>query len=127
VVLSAFGVMFVPDQEKAAAELVRVCNPGGSIGLANWTPNGFVGELFQTIGRYVAPSPSIESSTLWGTEAASAGALCRKCDFNSLYEARIHPSLPYSQTVDRRFSQSLSSNEKDLRGAGSSAPDRAHQ
>jgi len=68
VVLSAFGVMFAPDQEKAAAELVRVCKPGGSIGLANWTPNGFVGELFQTIGKYVAPSPSIESSTLWGTE-----------------------------------------------------------
>lgn len=69
VVLSAFGVMFAPDQEKAAAELLRVCKPGGSIGLANWTPDSFVGQLFRTIARYVAPSPSVESSTLWGTES----------------------------------------------------------
>src|SRR5215469_5288447 len=49
-VLSTFGVMFTPDQEQAAAELVRVCRPGGKIGLANWTPDGFIGQLFKTIG-----------------------------------------------------------------------------
>src|SRR4051794_33240997 len=50
VVLSTFGVMFTPDQEKAAGELLRVCKPGGKIGLANWTPEGFIGQLFKTIG-----------------------------------------------------------------------------
>ena len=68
VVLSTFGVMFAPDQEKAAAELIRVCRPGGRIGLANWTPDGFAGELFRTFGKYVAPPPGVRSPALWGTE-----------------------------------------------------------
>ena len=55
VVVSTFGVMFTPNQEKAAAELLRVCRPGGKIGLANWTPEGFIGQMFKTIGRYVPP------------------------------------------------------------------------
>ncbi|MBS1133692.1 MAG: SAM-dependent methyltransferase, partial [Burkholderiaceae bacterium] len=55
VVLSTFGVMFTPDQDQAAAELVRVCRHGGKIGLANWTPDGFIGQLFKTIGQYVPP------------------------------------------------------------------------
>src|SRR5262249_34088805 len=55
VVLSTFGVMFTPDQPKAASELVRVCRSGGRIGLANWTPEGFVGQLFRVIGKYVPP------------------------------------------------------------------------
>src|SRR5204863_8005592 len=55
VVLSTFGVMFTPDQERAAGELVRVCRPGGRIGLANWTPDGFVGQMFKIVGRYVPP------------------------------------------------------------------------
>jgi SAM-dependent methyltransferase len=55
VVTSSYGVMFTPDQKKAAAEMARVCRPGGKIGLANWTPGGFVGELFKVIGRYVPP------------------------------------------------------------------------
>lgn len=67
VVLSTFGVMFTPDQEKAAAELARVCKPGGRIGLANWTPEGFIGRLFQTIGRYVPPPDGVRSPALWGT------------------------------------------------------------
>jgi SAM-dependent methyltransferase len=68
-VLSTFGVMFTADQEKAAAELARVCKPGGRIGLANWTPEGFVGQLFKTIGKYVPPAPGVKSPALWGTEA----------------------------------------------------------
>jgi SAM-dependent methyltransferase len=67
VVVSTFGVMFTPDQERAAAELARVCRPGGRIGLANWTPEGFIGQLFQTIGRHVPPPPGIRSPALWGT------------------------------------------------------------
>jgi len=69
VVLSTFGVMFTPDQEKAASELVRVCKPGGSIGLANWTPESFIGQLFKTIGKYVPPAPGVKSPALWGTKA----------------------------------------------------------
>jgi SAM-dependent methyltransferase len=69
VVLSTFGVMFTPNQEKAAAELARVCKPGGKIGLANWTPASFVGEMFKVIGRYVPPAAGVKPPSLWGSEA----------------------------------------------------------
>jgi len=68
VVLSTFGVMFTPDQPRAAAEMLRVVKPGGRIGLANWTPDGFVGELFRSIGRFVPPPPGLASPAAWGTE-----------------------------------------------------------
>lgn len=68
VVLSTFGVMFTPDQERAAAEMLRVTRPGGRIGLANWTPEGFIGELFRTIGRHVPPPAGQRPPVLWGTE-----------------------------------------------------------
>jgi SAM-dependent methyltransferase len=66
VVVSTFGVMFVADHERAAAEMVRVCKSGGKIGLANWTPQGFIGQLFKTIGRYVPPPAGAKSPALWG-------------------------------------------------------------
>ncbi|MEY4547922.1 MAG: hypothetical protein RL685_4117 [Pseudomonadota bacterium] len=69
VVLSTFGVMFTPDQEQAARELLRVCRPGGRIGLANWTPTGFIGRLFQLLGRFVPPPPGLRPPSAWGTEA----------------------------------------------------------
>jgi ubiquinone/menaquinone biosynthesis C-methylase UbiE len=69
VVVSTFGVMFTPDQERAAAELMRVCRPGGKIGLANWTPDGFIGQVFKAIGKYVPPAPGAKSPALWGTRA----------------------------------------------------------
>ncbi|MFL6928652.1 MAG: class I SAM-dependent methyltransferase [Xanthobacteraceae bacterium] len=72
VVVSSFGVMFTPDQERAAAELIRVCKRGGKIGLANWTPEGFIGQLFKTIGKYLAPPLGIKSPALWGTRARIA-------------------------------------------------------
>ena len=68
-VMSTFGVMFTPDQEKAASELARVCKPGGKIGLANWTPDSFIGQVFKTIGKYVPPAPGVKSPALWGTNA----------------------------------------------------------
>jgi len=68
VVLSTFGVMFTPNQEKAAAEMARVCKPDGRIGLANWTPASFIGELFKLMGRYVPPPAGVKSPALWGTE-----------------------------------------------------------
>jgi SAM-dependent methyltransferase len=67
-VLSTLGVMFAPNQERAAGELLRVCRPGGKIGLANWTPDGFVGEMFRVIGRHVPPPAGVRSPPLWGTE-----------------------------------------------------------
>lgn len=66
-VLSCVGVMFAPDQEKAAAELVRVCRPGGTIALANWTPDGFIGDLFRTVGRHVPPPKGLRPPAEWGT------------------------------------------------------------
>jgi ubiquinone/menaquinone biosynthesis C-methylase UbiE len=69
VVLSTFGVMFTPNQDKAASELARVCKPGGRIGLANWTPESFIGQLFKAIGKYIPPAPGVKSPSLWGTKA----------------------------------------------------------
>jgi SAM-dependent methyltransferase len=68
-VMSTFGVMFTPNQDKAASELARVCKPGGRIGLASWTPESFIGQLFKTIGQYVPPAPGVKSPALWGTKA----------------------------------------------------------
>jgi ubiquinone/menaquinone biosynthesis C-methylase UbiE len=69
VVVSTFGVMFTANQDKAAAELLRVCKSGGQIGLANWTPEGFVGQMFKTIGKHVPPPAGVKSPALWGTRA----------------------------------------------------------
>jgi ubiquinone/menaquinone biosynthesis C-methylase UbiE len=71
-VVSTFGVMFTPDQERAASEMVRVCKSGGRIGLANWTPEGFVGQLFKTIGQHMPPPAGVKSPALWGTRARIA-------------------------------------------------------
>jgi ubiquinone/menaquinone biosynthesis C-methylase UbiE len=68
VVLSVFGVMFTPDQQQAAHELLRVCRPGGTIGLANWTPESFIGNVFRTLGKYIPPAPGVKSPALWGSE-----------------------------------------------------------
>jgi SAM-dependent methyltransferase len=68
VVLSTFGVMFAPEHAQAASESMRVCRPGGRIGLACWTPEGFLGQLFQVVSKYVPPAPGVRSPLLWGTE-----------------------------------------------------------
>jgi SAM-dependent methyltransferase len=67
-VVSTFGVMFTPDQDKAASELMRVCRRGGKIGLANWTPQGFIGQIFKTLGKYLPPPAGAKSPALWGTK-----------------------------------------------------------
>ena len=68
-VLSTFGVMFTADQDQAASELARVCRPGGKIGMANWTPESFIGQLFKTIGKYIPPAAGVKSPALWGTRS----------------------------------------------------------
>jgi ubiquinone/menaquinone biosynthesis C-methylase UbiE len=68
-VLSTFGVMFAPDHARSASELARVCRPGGRIGLANWTPESLVGQMFKVLGRHIAPPPGVQSPSLWGVES----------------------------------------------------------
>jgi ubiquinone/menaquinone biosynthesis C-methylase UbiE len=96
VALSTFGVMFAPDQEKAADELSRVTRPGGRIGLANWTPDGFIGQLFNTLKSYVPPPAGLKSPALWGTEARLAELfpegqlMTSKQTFNFRYRSAAH-------------------------------------
>jgi SAM-dependent methyltransferase len=97
-VISTFGVMFTPNQDKAAAELLRVCKPQGTIGLANWTPDGFIGQVFKTLGKYLPPPAGTKSPALWGTrgrlgEMFDAGASSVKAQprlFNFRYRSADH-------------------------------------
>jgi SAM-dependent methyltransferase len=68
VVLSTFGAMFAPDHEQVARELVRVCRPGGKIGMTNWTPEGYLGDFFRTMGKHVPPPAGVQSPMRWGSE-----------------------------------------------------------
>jgi SAM-dependent methyltransferase len=70
VVLSTFGVMFTPDQNRAASELARVCRRGGTIALANWTAEGFIGQLFKTLGTHIPPAPGVQSPLRWSDRDA---------------------------------------------------------
>jgi SAM-dependent methyltransferase len=96
-VLSTFGVMFTPNQDQAAAELLRVCRPGGCIGLANWTPEGFIGQLFKVIGKHLPPPAGAKSPALWGTPArlgelfgAAATIRTEPCQFSFRYRSPGH-------------------------------------
>ena len=88
--------MFTPDQDKAATELVRVVRPGGRIGLANWTPDGFIGQVFKTIGKHLPPPAGVRSPALWGTEARLAelfhghSVSATKQVFNFRYRSAVH-------------------------------------
>jgi len=98
VVLSTFGVMFTPNQEMAARELLRVTRSGGRIGLANWTPDGFIGELFQLVGRYVPRPPGVQSPALWGSEPRlvelfgpqASDIRCTRRIYNFRYRSAAH-------------------------------------
>src|SRR5438309_892841 len=68
-VISIYGVMFAPDHRRAAAELARVCRPGGRIALASWTPDGFIGETFRIFSRYLPPAPGLQPPVRWSDEA----------------------------------------------------------
>jgi len=98
VVVSTFGVMFTPDQDRAAAELLRVCRSGGKIGLANWTPEGFIGQLFKTLGKHLPPPAGARSPALWGTDARitemfgaqAASITAERRHFNFRYRSPEH-------------------------------------
>ncbi|HKE43223.1 MAG TPA: class I SAM-dependent methyltransferase [Steroidobacteraceae bacterium] len=96
-VLSTFGVMFAPDHSTAALEMARVCRPGGRIGLANWTPAGFIGQLFKTLGRHLPPPAGLQSPALWGDVAhlralfgARANIVATPRLFNFRYRSAAH-------------------------------------
>ena len=97
-VLSTFGAMFTPDHGRAAGEMLRVLRDGGRIGLANWTPDGFIGRLFKLIGAYVPPAAGMKSPALWGTEPHIVGLFgsqaaqirCVRKDFNFRYRSPAH-------------------------------------
>lgn len=97
-VLSTFGVMFAPDQVRSAAEMLRVTRRGGRIGMANWTPEGFIGQLFKIVGTHLPPPAGLKSPALWGTEgrlqelfggAAAQIRSERRC-FNFRYRSAAH-------------------------------------
>lgn len=98
IALSTFGAMFAPRQERTAQELLRVVRPGGRIGMANWTPEGFLGDMFRTIARHVPPPPGLASPMLWGTEAHlgrlfgehAARVDCTRRNFNFRYRSAAH-------------------------------------
>lgn len=98
VVLSTYGVMFAPDHAQSAAEMLRVLRPGGRIGLANWTPEGFIGRLFKVIGAHVPPPPGLVPPSLWGTDLHvrtlfgphAAKVRCEKLMFNMRYRSAAH-------------------------------------
>jgi SAM-dependent methyltransferase len=97
-VVSTFGVIFTPNQDRAAAELMRVCRPKGQIGLANWTPEGFIGQVFKILGKYLPPPAGARSPALWGTHARmtemfDAGARSIKVEsrlYNFRYRSPTH-------------------------------------
>ena len=98
VVLSTFGVMFTPDHQRSAGEMLRVLRPGGRIGMANWTPEGFIGRLFKIIGAHLPPPAGLKSPSLWGTEshivelfgAHAANIQCLRRQFNFRYRSAAH-------------------------------------
>jgi ubiquinone/menaquinone biosynthesis C-methylase UbiE len=97
-VLSTFGAMFTPDHQRPADEMLRVLRDGGRIGLANWTPDGFIGRLFKVIGAYVPPPAGLQSPALWGTEPhivelfgpQAAQIRCERRHFNFRYRSAAH-------------------------------------
>jgi len=82
-VLSTVGVMFTPDPRRSASELVRVVRSGGRIGLANWTPEGFVGQMFKIVGRHVPPPIGVPSPLQWGTEDGLMALIGSDCDLEA--------------------------------------------
>ena len=98
VVLSTYGAMFTPDHERPAREMLRVVRSGGRIGLANWTPEGFIGQLFKVIGKYLPPPAGLKSPALWGTEPhivslfgpKAANINCVRKNFNFRYHSAAH-------------------------------------
>ena len=134
VVMSTFGAMFTPDHTRPAREMMRVLRDGGRIGLANWTPEGFIGQLFKVIGGYLPPPAGLKSPALWGTEShmfnlfgsEAADIQCRRKEFKFRYRSAAHwiqvfrqfygPVLKAFDALDPSRQQALEQNLADLLG-----------
>ena len=141
VVVSTFGVMFTPNQDKAALELLRVCKSGGKIGLANWTPEGFIGQVFKILGNYLPPPAGVKSPALWGTRAritemfgsAAASIKAEQCTFAFRYRSPEHfleifknyygPMLKAFEALDETGRQGLGNDLLALIGRMNRADD----
>jgi ubiquinone/menaquinone biosynthesis C-methylase UbiE len=133
-VVSTFGGMFSPDQDRTAAEMVRVCRSGGRIGLANWTPDGFIGQMFKTIGKYLPPPTGVKSPAVWGTRewlqttfgAAASAVAAEPRHFTFRYRSAQHfldvfrtyygPVLKAFETLDETGGKALARDIIDLIG-----------
>jgi ubiquinone/menaquinone biosynthesis C-methylase UbiE len=141
-VVSTFGGMFSPDQDRTAAEMVRVCKSGGRIGLANWTPEGFIGQMFKTIGKYLPPPTGVRSPAVWGTRewlqttfgAAASAVAAEPRHFTFRYRSARHfldvfrtyygPMLKAFETLDEAGGKALARDIIDLVGRFNTSGDR---
>jgi SAM-dependent methyltransferase len=96
IVLSMFGAMFAPRPEVVAAELIRVCKPGGLIAMANWTPQGFVGKTFQATAKMVPPPPGVPPPVLWGDEPTVRRRFAKGISSLSLTRQNKELSFPFA-------------------------------
>jgi ubiquinone/menaquinone biosynthesis C-methylase UbiE len=133
-VVSTFGAMFTPDQDRTAAEMVRVSRSGGRIGLANWTPDGFIGQMFKTIGKYLPPPAGVKSPAVWGTRewlqgtfgAAASALAAEPRHFTFRYRSPQHfldvfrtyygPVLKAFETLEEATGKALARDIIDLVG-----------
>jgi ubiquinone/menaquinone biosynthesis C-methylase UbiE len=101
-VVSMYGVMFAPAPELAAKELVRVCRPGGTIALANWTPSGFIGQMLKTVSGFVPPPPGMVSPALWGLEETVKSRFVEGIESIKCTPRKVYFEFPFSpaETVD---------------------------
>lgn len=95
-VVSMFGAMFAPRPDRVAAELVRVCQPGGLIAMANWTPEGFIGQAFRLTSKYVPPSPGMPAPALWGDEKTVRQRLSRGIANLNMTRIKLQMKYPFS-------------------------------
>ena len=115
--LSTFGVMFTPNQDKAAAELLRVCKPRGKIGLANWTPEGFIGQVFKTLGKYLPPPAGAKSPALWGTRARLNEMFGAGASLDQGRAAHVHLPLSLAGAFSRCVQDLLRPDAEGVRRA----------
>ncbi|UCE62572.1 MAG: class I SAM-dependent methyltransferase [Nitrospirota bacterium] len=102
-VVSMYGAMFAPRAERVAAELVRVCRPGGEIAMANWTPDGFVGQMFKVTSAHVPPPPGMPSPVLWGDEATVRQRMASGIAELQLTPIRVSFRYPFSTSETIEF------------------------
>ncbi len=141
-VVSTFGAMFSPDQDRTAAEMVRVCRSGGRIGLANWTPDGFVGQMFKTLGKYLPPPTGVKSPAIWGTRewvqttfgVAASAVIAESHHFTFRYRSAQHfldifrtyygPVLKAFETLEEAGGKALACDIVDLVGRFNTSGDQ---